>query len=142
MSYFSNLNFFQGKSGVCHTCRFPSFRLHACLYCVYFGCYTTKHIHEHAFSKNHNLGTYFTLSLSLIIIWWNLWIYEILLHVFIINGVLFYSFHSCWHDLWNNILLWMWRLCLWQRAWKHCSNSEWKSCQIIRFDHDLYNYLA
>lgn len=46
----------KGKSGVCHTCRFPSFRLHACLYCVYFGCYTTKHIHEHAFSKNHNLA--------------------------------------------------------------------------------------
>lgn len=84
-----SLNFFQGKSGVCHTCRFPSFRLHACLYCVYFGCYTTKHIHEHAFSKNHNLGT--SLSLSLIIICWNL----INIIVFIMNGVLLYSIHSC-----------------------------------------------
>lgn len=62
--FFMNWNLFQGKSGVCHTCRFPSFRLHACLHCVYFGCYTTKHIHEHAFSKNHNLGMKVFLSFS------------------------------------------------------------------------------
>lgn len=31
-------------------------RLHSCLYCVFFGCFTRKHIHEHAKSKRHNLG--------------------------------------------------------------------------------------
>lgn len=79
-----SLNFFQGKSGVCHTCRFPSFRLHACLYCVYFGCYTTKHIHEHAFSKNHNLGT--SLSLS---------------H----NYMLEFNKHYCFYNEWSVIIL-------------------------------------
>lgn len=81
-----SLNFFQGKSGVCHTCRFPSFRLHACLYCVYFGCYTTKHIHEHAFSKNHNLGTCFSLSLS---------------H----NYMLEFNKHYCFYNEWSVIIL-------------------------------------
>nr|XP_023654218.1 ubiquitin carboxyl-terminal hydrolase 22-like [Paramormyrops kingsleyae] len=31
-------------------------RLHSCLYCVFFGCFTKKHIHEHAKSKRHNLA--------------------------------------------------------------------------------------
>lgn len=31
-------------------------RLHSCLYCVFFGCFTKKHIHEHAKNKRHNLG--------------------------------------------------------------------------------------
>lgn len=31
-------------------------RLHSCLYCVFFGCFTRKHIHEHAKNKRHNLG--------------------------------------------------------------------------------------
>ncbi|KAL5018944.1 hypothetical protein ScPMuIL_004666 [Solemya velum] len=40
----------------CHTCNQPAFRLHACLHCVYFGCYLDKHIQEHARSTNHNLA--------------------------------------------------------------------------------------
>ncbi|XP_013792247.2 ubiquitin carboxyl-terminal hydrolase 22-B-like, partial [Limulus polyphemus] len=39
----------------CHTCH-HTFRLHACLYCVYFGCYDGKHIREHALNKRHYLG--------------------------------------------------------------------------------------
>eukprot|EP00063_Salmo_salar_P074938 XP_014049773.1 PREDICTED: ubiquitin carboxyl-terminal hydrolase 22-like [Salmo salar] len=31
-------------------------RLHSCLSCVFFGCFTKKHIHEHAKNKRHNLG--------------------------------------------------------------------------------------
>ncbi|MGH0166075.1 UNVERIFIED_CONTAM: hypothetical protein FKN15_054617 [Acipenser sinensis] len=31
-------------------------RLHSCLYCVFFGCFTKKHIHEHAKNKRHNLA--------------------------------------------------------------------------------------
>ncbi|XP_028908142.1 ubiquitin carboxyl-terminal hydrolase 22 isoform X6 [Ornithorhynchus anatinus] len=31
-------------------------RLHSCLYCVFFGCFTKKHIHEHAKTKRHNLA--------------------------------------------------------------------------------------
>ncbi|GAA6097584.1 ubiquitin carboxyl-terminal hydrolase 22-like isoform X1 [Tachysurus ichikawai] len=31
-------------------------RLHSCLYCVFFGCFSKKHIHEHAKTKRHNLG--------------------------------------------------------------------------------------
>ncbi|EDL33892.1 mCG3962 [Mus musculus] len=32
------------------------FRLHSCLSCVFFGCFTEKHIHEHAETKQHNLA--------------------------------------------------------------------------------------
>ncbi|XP_022242955.1 ubiquitin carboxyl-terminal hydrolase 22-like [Limulus polyphemus] len=52
----------------CHTCCRHTSRLHACLYCVYFGCYDGKHIREHALSKKHNLavdisyGTVFCFS--------------------------------------------------------------------------------
>lgn len=31
-------------------------RLHACLGCIFFGCYVKKHIHEHAKANNHPLG--------------------------------------------------------------------------------------
>ncbi|XP_041363994.1 ubiquitin carboxyl-terminal hydrolase 22-like isoform X2 [Gigantopelta aegis] len=48
-------------SCVCHTCRqnkttLHQKRLHACLYCVYFGCYNAHHIQEHAKAKKHNLA--------------------------------------------------------------------------------------
>ncbi|XP_050390499.1 ubiquitin carboxyl-terminal hydrolase 22 isoform X3 [Patella vulgata] len=46
----------KAKSCVCHTCRQPTLRLHACMYCIYFGCYGAKHIHEHAKGKKHNLA--------------------------------------------------------------------------------------
>ncbi|XP_067671199.1 ubiquitin carboxyl-terminal hydrolase 22-like isoform X1 [Haliotis asinina] len=46
----------KAKSCLCHTCRKHCVRLHACLYCVYFGCYSDRHIHEHARSKKHNLA--------------------------------------------------------------------------------------
>lgn len=47
---------FQAKSCVCHVCGIHLNRLHSCLHCVFFGCFTKKHIHEHAKSKRHNLG--------------------------------------------------------------------------------------
>lgn len=46
----------KAKSCICHTCNCHSLRLHACLYCVYFGCYSSKHIHEHARTKKHYLA--------------------------------------------------------------------------------------
>ncbi|XP_059835835.1 ubiquitin carboxyl-terminal hydrolase 22 isoform X2 [Hypanus sabinus] len=44
------------KSCICHMCGAHLNRLHSCLYCVFFGCFTKKHIHEHAKSKRHNLA--------------------------------------------------------------------------------------
>ncbi|GAB1602415.1 ubiquitin carboxyl-terminal hydrolase 22-like [Argonauta hians] len=41
---------------LCHTCHQGSVRLHACLECVFFGCFQAKHIHDHAKDKNHNLA--------------------------------------------------------------------------------------
>uniref|UniRef100_G1SDG3 Ubiquitin carboxyl-terminal hydrolase n=1 Tax=Oryctolagus cuniculus TaxID=9986 RepID=G1SDG3_RABIT len=46
----------KAKSCVCHVCGVHLNRLHSCLYCVFFGCFTKKHIHEHAKSKRHNLA--------------------------------------------------------------------------------------
>ncbi|XP_061830138.1 ubiquitin carboxyl-terminal hydrolase 22 isoform X1 [Nerophis lumbriciformis] len=44
------------KSCICHMCGAHLNRLHSCLYCVFFGCFTKKHIHEHAKNKRHNLA--------------------------------------------------------------------------------------
>ncbi|RXM27963.1 Ubiquitin carboxyl-terminal hydrolase 22 [Acipenser ruthenus] len=46
----------EAKSCICHMCGAHLNRLHSCLYCVFFGCFTKKHIHEHAKNKRHNLG--------------------------------------------------------------------------------------
>ncbi|XP_060063391.1 ubiquitin carboxyl-terminal hydrolase 22-like [Ylistrum balloti] len=46
----------KAKSCVCHTCRQHGPRLHACLHCIYFGCYGAKHIHEHAETTGHFLA--------------------------------------------------------------------------------------
>ena len=51
---------FQAKSCICHMCGAHLNRLHSCLYCVFFACFAKKHIHEHAKSKRHNLGTAYT----------------------------------------------------------------------------------
>ncbi|KAH7943327.1 hypothetical protein HPB52_006948 [Rhipicephalus sanguineus] len=40
----------------CHTCHARGPRLHACLQCVYFGCYGNRHIHEHARANQHLLA--------------------------------------------------------------------------------------
>ncbi|XP_027039414.1 ubiquitin carboxyl-terminal hydrolase 22-like [Pocillopora damicornis] len=41
----------------CHECGTYSSRLHSCLLCVYFGCYTgNRHIHHHAKSTGHSLA--------------------------------------------------------------------------------------
>ncbi|OXB67535.1 hypothetical protein ASZ78_004653 [Callipepla squamata] len=45
----------KAKSCICHMCGAHLNRLHSCLYCVFFGCFTKKHIHEHAKTKRHNL---------------------------------------------------------------------------------------
>ena len=47
---------FQARHSVCHTCRGYELRLHACLSCVYFGCYEDNHIQEHAYKNEHWLG--------------------------------------------------------------------------------------
>lgn len=53
--YFSR---FKANSCYCHECGTYSSRLHSCLSCVYFGCYTgNRHIHHHAQSTGHSLGT-------------------------------------------------------------------------------------
>lgn len=54
--------FLQAKSCICHMCGAHLNRLHSCLYCVFFGCFTKKHIHEHAKNKRHNLGKLHTQS--------------------------------------------------------------------------------
>ncbi|RLV93314.1 hypothetical protein DV515_00013461, partial [Chloebia gouldiae] len=46
------------KSCICHMCGAHLNRLHSCLYCVFFGCFTKKHIHEHAKTKRHNLAEF------------------------------------------------------------------------------------
>ncbi|XP_023228625.1 ubiquitin carboxyl-terminal hydrolase 22-like [Centruroides sculpturatus] len=45
----------KARACICQTCRSHAPRLHACLHCVYFGCYGAKHIHEHARNKKHFL---------------------------------------------------------------------------------------
>jgi len=41
----------------CHQCHTYTNRLHACLHCVYFGCYTGgKHVFDHSKKKNHILA--------------------------------------------------------------------------------------
>ena len=50
------LSLSQAKSCICHMCGAHLSRLHSCLHCVFFGCFTKKHIHEHAKTKRHNLG--------------------------------------------------------------------------------------
>ncbi|XP_071230790.1 ubiquitin carboxyl-terminal hydrolase 22-like [Salvelinus alpinus] len=46
----------KAKSCICHMCGAHLNRLHSCLSCVFFGCFTKKHIHEHAKNKRHNLA--------------------------------------------------------------------------------------
>lgn len=46
----------KAKSCICHVCSTHLNRLHSCLSCVFFGCFTEKHIHEHAETKQHNLA--------------------------------------------------------------------------------------
>ncbi|KAI5619057.1 ubiquitin carboxyl-terminal hydrolase 22 isoform X1, partial [Silurus asotus] len=46
----------KAKSCICHMCGAHLNRLHSCLYCVFFGCFSKKHIHEHAKNKRHNLA--------------------------------------------------------------------------------------
>lgn len=46
----------KAKSCVCHTCQHRGLRVHACLSCVYFGCYSKQHIHSHAKAQKHNLS--------------------------------------------------------------------------------------
>ena len=54
----------QARNCICFTCRQPDVRLHSCLYCVFFGCFASRHIHNHSSTNNHNLGNCLT-SLSM-----------------------------------------------------------------------------
>ncbi|XP_054160267.1 ubiquitin carboxyl-terminal hydrolase 22-like [Oppia nitens] len=46
----------KAQSCICFTCRQTNSRLHSCLYCVFFGCFTGHHIHDHAKTQNHCLA--------------------------------------------------------------------------------------
>ncbi|XP_025096651.1 ubiquitin carboxyl-terminal hydrolase 22-like isoform X2 [Pomacea canaliculata] len=46
----------KARSCFCHTCRQQCLRIHACLSCVYFGCYSDMHIQNHAKTKKHSLS--------------------------------------------------------------------------------------
>ncbi|XP_066105578.1 ubiquitin carboxyl-terminal hydrolase 51 isoform X2 [Saccopteryx bilineata] len=46
----------KAKSCICHVCSTHMNRLHSCLSCIFFGCFTEKHIHKHAETKQHNLA--------------------------------------------------------------------------------------
>ncbi|XP_017376950.1 ubiquitin carboxyl-terminal hydrolase 51 [Cebus imitator] len=46
----------KAKSCICHVCSTHMNRLHSCLSCVFFGCFTEKHIHRHAETKQHHLA--------------------------------------------------------------------------------------
>lgn len=41
---------------LCSVCNEHSPRLHACLYCIFFGCYDTGHIQDHAKNEQHFLA--------------------------------------------------------------------------------------
>ncbi|XP_046754069.1 ubiquitin carboxyl-terminal hydrolase 22 isoform X1 [Diprion similis] len=43
-------------SCLCHTCKTYKDRLHSCLHCIFFGCYSKGHIQEHAKTKKHFLA--------------------------------------------------------------------------------------
>nr|XP_019575541.1 PREDICTED: ubiquitin carboxyl-terminal hydrolase 51 [Rhinolophus sinicus]XP_019575542.1 PREDICTED: ubiquitin carboxyl-terminal hydrolase 51 [Rhinolophus sinicus]XP_019575543.1 PREDICTED: ubiquitin carboxyl-terminal hydrolase 51 [Rhinolophus sinicus] len=46
----------KAKSCICLVCSTHVNRLHSCLSCVFFGCFTEKHIHKHAETEQHNLA--------------------------------------------------------------------------------------
>ncbi|KAK2714746.1 ubiquitin carboxyl-terminal hydrolase 22-like [Artemia franciscana] len=46
----------KAKSCVCHTCQGYGSRLHACLHCIYFGCFTKSHIQMHCQQRKHYLA--------------------------------------------------------------------------------------
>ncbi|KAM5195159.1 LOW QUALITY PROTEIN: ubiquitin carboxyl-terminal hydrolase 51 [Hipposideros larvatus] len=46
----------KAKSCICRVCSTHMNRLHSCLSCVFFGCFTEKHIHKHAETEQHNLA--------------------------------------------------------------------------------------
>lgn len=53
----------KARHSVCHTCRGYELRLHACLSCVYFGCYDDNHIQEHAYKNEHWLAVDMTYGM-------------------------------------------------------------------------------
>ena len=48
--------FLQAQQMYCHICKTKSSRIHACLSCVFFGCYYGQHIQQHAKELQHPLG--------------------------------------------------------------------------------------
>ncbi|XP_071813445.1 ubiquitin carboxyl-terminal hydrolase 22-like [Apostichopus japonicus] len=46
----------KARGSVCHTCRRHQQRLHSCLHCVFFGCYSLGHIHDHFRTNKHYLA--------------------------------------------------------------------------------------
>ncbi|XP_071443594.1 ubiquitin carboxyl-terminal hydrolase 22 [Hetaerina americana] len=46
----------KARSCFCHMCHNTGSRLHSCLYCIFFGCYSLGHIQQHAEQKKHFLA--------------------------------------------------------------------------------------
>ncbi|KAJ8319108.1 hypothetical protein KUTeg_004199 [Tegillarca granosa] len=63
------------KSSLCHSCHTYGGRLHACLYCIYFGCYGAKHIQNHAETTGHNLAVDMTYG-TVYCFWCNDYVYD------------------------------------------------------------------
>ncbi|XP_045213600.1 ubiquitin carboxyl-terminal hydrolase 22-like [Mercenaria mercenaria] len=53
----------KARHSVCHTCRVYGARLHACLSCVYFGCYDNNHAQDHAYVNKHWLAVDMTYGM-------------------------------------------------------------------------------
>ncbi|GLH06105.1 hypothetical protein R5R35_010104 [Gryllus longicercus] len=47
----------------CYICRCLGPRLHSCLHCIFFGCFVSGHIQEHAKSKKHFLAVELTYGM-------------------------------------------------------------------------------
>lgn len=52
----------RAKSCICQVCKSYKGRLHACLHCIYFGCYEKHHMHEHAQENGHYLAVDLTFG--------------------------------------------------------------------------------
>jgi len=46
----------KAKSCLCHVCQVRGPRLHACLHCIFFGCYDAGHIQAHCQQRKHFLA--------------------------------------------------------------------------------------
>ena len=77
-------------------------RLHACLHCVFIGCYSQRHLQQHQKKNVH----YISLDVSTLKIW-SIFVRKI---IFIFKRSVLVDSRKC-------SLRFLWRLCLWWRVW-------------------------